>query len=61
MRSGSGEIIKKRVCPCRKKNCERRGKCDECRKHHAEAKRQRPVACEKLKDRINKSFGSGEN
>ena len=34
-------------CPCKKKKCERYGKCDECRKYHAELKRQRPVACEK--------------
>ena len=34
-------------CPCKKKKCERHGKCDECRKHHAESKRQRPVYCEK--------------
>lgn len=34
-------------CPCKKKNCERHGKCDECRKHHAEAKKQIPVYCEK--------------
>ena len=38
-------------CPCKRKKCERHGKCDECRKHHAESKRQRPVACEKEKKR----------
>lgn len=36
-------------CPCKKKKCERHGNCDECRKYHAESKRQRPVACEKEK------------
>lgn len=36
-------------CPCKKKKCERHGRCDECRKYHAESKRQRPVACEKGK------------
>ena len=36
-------------CPCVRKKCERHGKCDECRKHHAEAKQQRPVYCEKKK------------
>lgn len=36
-------------CPCKRKKCERHGKCDECRKHHAEAKQQRPVYCEKKK------------
>lgn len=36
-------------CPCKRKKCERHGKCDECRKHHVESKRQRPVACEKKK------------
>ncbi len=34
-------------CPCKRKKCERHGKCDECRKHHAESERQRPVYCEK--------------
>lgn len=32
-------------CPCKKKKCERHGNCDECRKHHAQSKRERP--CEK--------------
>ena len=27
-------------CPCKRKKCERHGKCDECRKHHAESERQ---------------------
>lgn len=36
-------------CPCRRKRCERHGNCEECRKHHAESKRQIPVACEKKK------------
>ena len=36
-------------CPCKRKKCERHGKCDECRKHHAESERQRPVYCEKKK------------
>ena len=36
-------------CPCRKKKCERHGKCDECRAHHEASKRQRPVACERKK------------
>ena len=34
-------------CPCKKKKCERHGRCDACRRHHAESKRQRPVACER--------------
>lgn len=29
-------------CPCKKKNCVRHGNCEECRKYHAESKRQRP-------------------
>ena len=33
-------------CPCKRKKCERHGKCDE---HHAESERQRPVYCEKKK------------
>ncbi|MDD3400365.1 MAG: type II CAAX endopeptidase family protein [Eubacteriales bacterium] len=33
-------------CPCKKKNCERHGNCDDCRKHHDDSKKQRPVACE---------------
>lgn len=44
-------------CPCKKKKCERHGKCDECRKHHAEYKHQRPVACEKEKKGLNMMFG----
>ena len=36
-------------CPCKRKKCERHGKYDECRKHHAESERQRPVYCEKKK------------
>ena len=42
-------------CPCKKKKCERHGNCDECRKHHAESKRQRP--CEKAKKGRNKLLG----
>lgn len=34
-------------CPCKRKRCERHGKCDECREHHAASRRGRPVACEK--------------
>lgn len=34
-------------CPCKKKSCPRHGNCTECRKHHAESKRQWPVKCEK--------------
>lgn len=33
--------------PCKKKKCIRHGDCEECRKHHIESKRQRPVACER--------------
>lgn len=40
-------MIKSENCPCKKKNCIRHGKCDECRKHHADSKR--PVYCEKEK------------
>lgn len=36
-------------CPCKKKKCQRHGKCDECREYHANSKRQRPVACERKK------------
>lgn len=43
-------------CPCKKKNCERRGKCDECRKYHAGSKRQRLVACERKKKGLGKLF-----
>lgn len=38
--------MRNKECPCKKKNCERHGKCDECREHHANLKQQRPVACE---------------
>lgn len=34
-------------CPCKRKKCERHGKCAECRKHHAESNNRRPVYCEK--------------
>ena len=44
-------------CPCKKKKCDRHGKCDECRKHHAESKRQMPVACERRKQGIGKLLG----
>ena len=44
-------------CPCKKKKCERHGNCDECRKHHAESKRQRPVYCERDKKGLKKLFG----
>ena len=44
-------------CPCKKKNCERHGKCHECRKHHALSKSKRPIACEKEKKGVSKSFG----
>ncbi|MGN1167331.1 MAG: hypothetical protein ACI4S2_12990 [Lachnospiraceae bacterium] len=43
-------------CPCKRKKCERHGKCDECRTHHAESKRQRPVACEKERKEFGKLF-----
>lgn len=36
-------------CPCKRKKCEHHGKCGACRAHHAQSKRQRPVACEKEK------------
>ena len=36
-------------CPCRKKSCPRHGNCAECRAHHENSKRQRPVACERKK------------
>lgn len=39
-------------CPCKKKKCERHGRCAECREHHANSKRQRPVACERTKKSI---------
>lgn len=48
-------------CPCKKKKCERHGMCDECRAHHAESKRQRPVACEKKKMKVLCIPGNGAN
>ena len=42
-------------CPCKKKNCERHGKCDACREYHANSKRQRPVACERNHQSLKKS------
>lgn len=41
-------------CPCKKKKCERYGKCDERRKYHAESKRQRP--CEREKKSLKTWF-----
>lgn len=34
-------------CPCKKKKCPRHGDCDNCRRHHAESMRKRPVYCER--------------
>lgn len=49
-------------CPCKRKQCERHGKCDECRKHHAEFKRPMRVACEReKKNRRNMSFKEGKD
>lgn len=48
--------MENKTCPCKKKKCERHGNCDECRKHHSESKRQRPVACEKEKVGLKKLF-----
>lgn len=45
MREGMDSMTQNENCPCKKKKCERHGKCDECRKHHAESKRPRP--CER--------------
>lgn len=42
------KVMVNKACPCKKKKCERHGKCYECRQHHAESNRQRPVACDKL-------------
>lgn len=39
--------MENRDCPCKKKKCERHGKCDECRAYHAAFKPQQPVACER--------------
>ncbi|MGN0585864.1 MAG: hypothetical protein ACI4JF_01145, partial [Oscillospiraceae bacterium] len=39
-------------CPCKKKKCERHEKCDKRRTHHANSKRQRPVACERKRKSI---------
>ena len=39
-------------CPCPKTHCERHGKCDECRAHHANKKD--PPYCQKHKDSAKK-------
>lgn len=39
-----------------KRKGERHGKCDDCRKYHAESKRQRPVYREKEKKELTKLF-----
>lgn len=33
-------------CPCKKKNCEKHGKCGECREYHRLYKKNLPV-CER--------------
>lgn len=40
-------MIENPNCPCKKSSCIRHGNCTECRKHHAESKRQRPVKCQR--------------
>ncbi len=54
---GNLKMMENKECSC-KKECERHGKCDECRKYHAESKRQRPVACERKNYGLKKLFGN---
>lgn len=60
-RDGVVRLEKRTVrCPCKKKTCERHGNCDACRKHHAESKHRRPVACEKKTVSIFSHIGRGK-
>ena len=40
-------------CNCPKTKCTRHGKCDECRKHHAEHKKYPPF-CDRQKQKEHK-------
>ncbi|MFB0920611.1 MAG: hypothetical protein QMB62_06975 [Oscillospiraceae bacterium] len=42
-----------KACSCPKKNCPRHGKCDVCRAHHAEHKKNPPY-CEREKYKAEK-------
>ena len=42
---GVAKWLEENYCPCRRNECERHGKCGECRKHHAE-KNKKP-SCER--------------
>lgn len=43
------ELVLRRDCPCKKKNCPRHGDCEACRAYHAASRRQRPCACQREK------------
>lgn len=43
-------------CPCKKKKCERHGNYDDCKKHHAQSKRERPCERSKITQRKILSF-----
>lgn len=40
-------------CPCKRKNCEWYGRCEECRAHH-EVDRRYPPYCDKVKEKVKK-------
>ena len=54
------DVLAMLICSCKKKKCVRHSNCEECRKHHADSKRQRPVACKRkhfrIKELLEKKF-----
>jgi hypothetical protein len=45
-------------CPCRKKKCERHGRCQQCREYHA-SNGKRPPYCLRKKSIWARWFGRG--
>lgn len=41
--------MEKKDCPCKRKECERHGKCEACRAHHETSEKKYPCACERKK------------
>jgi len=46
-----------KVCPCKKKDCERFGKCEECINHHNMHKKYAPYCMRKRKADTDKKTG----
>ena len=48
-RKGVSDIkLAKKDCPCKRINCQRHGKCEECREHHKFKEKRFPAACERF-------------